>query len=163
MENTPNHIIHAIKLAIKDAVRQAATQMVDDMGIDRIINELEGYPSTIKAQQHVLAAAQQNMDDAKLNVEMVKADIMVDINAAVGENGKPLYSNEKAREVEFVRQSSANQEYIEARNDYRAAEDRLNDAKYSLDQLYNEFTVHKSVLSALTAKMNLLAGANGKN
>ncbi|MGB9904622.1 MAG: hypothetical protein ACPLQO_08155 [Desulfotomaculales bacterium] len=145
--------------AIEDAFIQGAEQVINEMGLDNSIAALWAYPAKIKQQQHSIASTQRNLEEAKMDLETAKADIMAAINAEVNGQGKPVFSNEKAREAEFVRRARASQEYQEALEAYRDAEDRFNEAKFELEKLLNEFTVHKAVLSALTAKINFLAGS----
>lgn len=149
----------AIARAVEDAFIQGAEQVINEMGLDSSIAALWPYPAKIKQQQHFIASAQRNLEEAKMNLEMAKAEIMAAINAEVNGQGKPVFSNEKAREAEFIRRARASQEYQETLDAYRDAEEKFNEAKFELEKLLNEFTVHKAVLSALTAKMNFLAGS----
>jgi chromosome segregation ATPase len=148
----------AIARAVEDAFIQGAEQVINEMGLDNSIATLWAYPAKIKQQQHSIANAQRNLEEAKMNLETAKADIMAAINAEVNGQGKPVFSNEKAREAEFIRRARTSQEYQEALDAYRDAEEKFNEAKFELEKLLNEFTVHKAVLSALTAKINFLAG-----
>lgn len=154
MESIQTYIIQAVK----DAAREAVEQMIDEMGIDGVIDKIQSYPAKIRAQQAALTQAQRCLDEAKLELETVKADIMAEINSEVNGQGKPVFSNEKAREAEFIRRAKISPEYQQALSEYRSAEDNFNDAKFALDQLYNEFSAQKSVLSILAARINLLAG-----
>ncbi|WP_027718771.1 hypothetical protein [Desulfovirgula thermocuniculi] len=143
---------------IKKAVQETLNQVLENLNLDETITTLQSYPAKIKAQQTTLISLQRSLEDAKLELETIKADIIADINAAVGENGKPLFSNEKAREAEFIRRAKSSPEYQEALSNYRAVEDSYNEAKFTLDQLYNEFSAQKAILAALAAKVNFLAG-----
>lgn len=154
MESIQGYIIQAIK----DAARKAVEQMIDEMGVDGVIDKIQSYPARIRTQQAALTQNQRRLDEAKLELETVKADIMAEINSEVNGQGKPVFSNEKAREAEFIRRAKVSPEYQQALAEYRSAEDAFNEAKFTLDQLYNEFSAQKSVLSALVAKINLLAG-----
>ncbi|TEB13409.1 hypothetical protein [Pelotomaculum propionicicum] len=143
---------------ISEALRTAARQVLDEIHIDGSISRVQSYPEAIRRQQNILVQAQRNLDKAKQSLDLAKAEIIADINAAVNGQGKPLFSNEKARETEFIRRAREDENYRQALAEARRAEDECNDAKFMLDQLYNEFTAARAVLAAKTAKVNLMAG-----
>ncbi len=158
MEYLVEHIQNAILQAIKKATKETMAQMINEMGIDNALDKIQSYPIRIKTQQLALTHAQRQLDEVKMELETVKADIMIEINAATGENGKPLFSNEKTRDAEFIRRTKISPEYQQVLAEYRNIEDSFNEIKFTLDQFYNEFSTQKAVLSAMTAKTNLLAG-----
>ncbi|HOV80376.1 MAG TPA: hypothetical protein PK728_09770 [Bacillota bacterium] len=143
---------------ISEIMQKASRQVLDEIDIDGTISKVQGYPEAIRRQQNILVQAQRNLDEAKQALDLAKAEIMAEINAAVNGQGKPLFSNEKAREMEFIRRAREDENYRQALAEARRAEDEYNDAKFMLDQLYNEFTAARAVLAAKTAKVNLVAG-----
>lgn len=143
---------------ISEIMQKAARQVLDEIDIDDTISRVQTYPELIRRQQSVIVQAQRNLDEAKQALDLAKAEIMAEINAAVNGQGKPLFSNEKAREMEFIRRAREDENYRQALAEARRSEDEYNDAKFMLDQLYNEFTAARAVLAAKTAKVNLVAG-----
>lgn len=105
------HIQNSIIQTIKNAARQAAEQMINEMDTDSVINRVISYPDRIKAQQIILTQIQRRLDEVKMELETVKADIMAEINSKTNDQGKPVFSNEKARDAEFVRRAKTNPEY----------------------------------------------------
>ncbi len=143
---------------ITKTLRAATKQVLAEIEIDGSISKVQAYPEAIRRQQNILTQAQRSLDEIKQELDLARAEIMADINAATNGQGKPLFSNEKARETEFIRRAREDENYRQALAAVYRAEDECNDAKFRLDQLYNEFTSARAVLAAKTAKVNLIAG-----
>ena len=154
MENIQGYIIQAIK----DAARQAAAQMVDELGVDGVIDKIYTFPAEIRRQEGLLADARRRLDEAKSNLELAKQLIVAAVISETNGDGKPRYSNDKAREAEITKRLVIDPEYRAALQAVREAEDTVNSEQFELNRLNNEFSAYRAVARVLAGKLHLVAG-----
>jgi hypothetical protein len=148
------HIIQAIK----EAARQAAGQMINEMNIDTVIDKIYTFPAEIRRQEGLLADARRRLEEAKSNLELARQVTVAAVISETNGDGKPRYSNDKAREAEITRRLAADQEYRTALDVAKKAEDAVNSEQFEMNRLYNEFSAYKAVSRILAGKLNLVAG-----
>ncbi|MGB9825073.1 MAG: hypothetical protein ACPLRU_00215 [Desulfofundulus sp.] len=153
MQNISSEIIHAIR----NAANQAAREIIKEMGIEHTLDKLNSFPAEIRRQQDALVNARRNLEDARSNLELAKQVVVAGVIEEKNGDGKPKYSNEKAREAEITKRLATDPGYQAALQAYRAAEDAVNTAQFELDRLYNEFSACKAASRVLAGKLNLLA------
>ena len=140
------------------AMEHAGRTVINQTGVNGIIDEVRRYPEIIAQNQAILQAAQTTLTEAKGELELAKATIMAEIRDEVNGNGKPAYSNQEARDAEFVRRARVDDQYQADLARYLAAEERVALTRITVDRSINEFAAVRGVLTAQTAKVNLLAG-----
>lgn len=154
MEHISGEIINVIKTAAK----QATQNMLDDMGVDNVLDKLYTFPADIYRQNNLLVSAKRGVEEAKGGLELAKQVVVAGVLAEIDANGKPRYSNEKAREAEITKRLAQDPEYQKALRDYRAAEDACNGVQFELDRLHNEFSAYKAASRIMAGKLNMVAG-----
>jgi len=148
----------SLATAIERAIDQAAQGVLEAIGIDDTIRHLTEYPTVIAETQTMAQIAARALAEAKTELELAKSQIVAEIRDETNGAGKPKYSNQEARDAEFVRRSQVDEEYQTALRRYLAAEDEVAASRRAADQAVNEFAAARAVLAAQTAKVNLLAG-----
>lgn len=78
---------------------------------------------------------------------------MCQINTAVNSNGKPLFSNESARNAELKRRLAANTEYQELKAVLGEIEARQFEAETEASQLADEFRAWKTIAELTAAEL----------
>lgn len=147
-----------IQTQLTAAIREAALQVSENLGVQRMIDGVMSYPAKIRGQQTIVSTCRRALDDAKAEVEQAKA-ILFAMVASETENGKAKYSNKEARETEVAVRMNRDSMYIEARNHYRSVEEDYNAAQFDLQRLDNEFKAHTKAADLVSAQLNLLAGS----
>lgn len=143
---------------IKDTARQAAEQIINEMNIDQVIDTIYKLPAEIHHQETILSKIKQRLDEAKSNLELEKQVIIAAVISETNGDGKPRYTNEKAREAEIAKRLAVNTEYQEILLTVREAENAVNSEQFELNRLHNEFSAYKTIAKILTGKLQLMAG-----
>ncbi|MHB8182644.1 MAG: hypothetical protein ACYDDN_02675 [Candidatus Desulforudaceae bacterium] len=143
---------------IAAAMKEAALQITEQIGAQRLATQLMSYPEQIRQQQDVVAQARRALDDAKAEVEQLRAVFLAAVASEINDGGKPKFSNEKAREAEVTTRMAANPTCVVARQDLHDAEDTYNVAQFDLQRLENEFRATIKAADLVSAQLNLLAG-----
>lgn len=147
-----------IQSEITAAIREAAIQVSDQLGVQRMIDGITSYPEKIRAQQTAVAECRRTFEDAKAEIEQAKAILFAQVTSEDNGNGKPKYSNKEAREAEVTARMKDDAMCIFARNKLRGAEEDYNAAQFDLQRLDNEFRAHTKAADLVAAQINLLAG-----
>lgn len=158
MENIQVYIIQAIKDAVKDAARKAAEQMIDEMNVNSVIDKIYTFPAEIRRQEGLLADTRRRLEEAKSSLELARQVIVAAVISETNGDGKPRYSNDKAREAEITRRLAVDPEYRAVLQAVREAEDAVNSEQFELNRLYNEFSAYRAVAKVLAGKLHLVAG-----
>lgn len=132
--------------------------MIDEMGIDSVIDKIYTFPAEIRRQEGLLADARRRLDEAKSNLELARQVIVAAVISETNGDGKPRYSNDKAREAEITRRLAIDPEYRAALQAVREAEDTVNSEQFEMNRLHNEFSAYRSVARVLAGKLHLVAG-----
>lgn len=152
------HIQSAIFQTIKEAAKQATTQMLNEIGVDQVIDKIYTFPTEIRRQQDLLLSAKKILEDAKSNLKLAEQVIVAMVVSETDGNGKPRYSNEKAREAEIAQRLANEPDCQRALQTFRDAESKVSSDQFELDRLYNEFSAYKIAAQVLASKLNLVAG-----
>lgn len=143
---------------IAAAMKEAALQITEQLGVQRLANQLMAYPAQIREQQNMVAQARRSLEDAKGEFEQLRAVFLAAVTSEINGGGKPKYSNEKAREAEVTTRMAADPTCVVARQDLHDAEDAYNAAQFDLHRLENEFRATIKAADLVSAQLNLLAG-----
>lgn len=141
---------------IQSDLRLKAYEMIKELGIDNLCKQLESYPEKIRLQQNLLITAQQQVEEAKQQMETAKAVVTAEVNAEVGENGKPKYSNEKARESEIVKRLQNDEFYVSSRKNMMKAEETLSQIRFEIEKLQSEQANLRTIIKARTAQLSAI-------
>lgn len=146
---------------IKAALRQAAQEIIEQTGAQRVTEQLLNYPRRIREQQVEVARAKRALEEAKANLEQARAVIMAAVTEEkINSSDKPRFSNEKAREAEVTRRMATDAYYLAAKEVYHQREDEYNAALFDKTQLEQEFGAVRDISQMVTAQINLIAGVN---
>ena len=117
-----------------------ARAILDDLGTDLFKEKLLILPGKIEAQKTKIRQLREVYAEKEQARALREAEIMDEINTAINPNtGKPLYSNEKAREAAKLRKMSTDPEYQQLTQLVKEAEMAVNAAQDELERLYDEF------------------------
>lgn len=143
---------------IKAALRQAAQEMIEQVGAQRLTEQVMRYPQQIRDQAVEVARARRELEEAKAGLEQAKAVIMAAVTSETNGGGKPVYSNEKAREAEVTKRMATDGFYLAAKDVYQQREDTYNAALFDKTRLEQEFGATRDILQLVTAELNFIAG-----
>lgn len=152
------NMIKELAGAMKEAAEEGMRQLVNEMGVEHIIDKLTRLPAQIEEQELVLTKERRALEEAKGNLELARQIVVAEVTEEKNGNDKPKYSNETARSAEVAKRLVDNMAYLEAKETFQAAEDALSAAQFELNRLNNEFGACKVIGQLLTAKMQVLAG-----
>lgn len=144
--------------AVQGSIEKAGRNVFDQLGIDATIQRVRTIPDVIRRCQDDMQIAQSTLAEAKGELELAKGEIMAEIRDEINGNGKPKFSNQEARDDEFIKRAKVDDEFQSVLKRYMDAEETLNCARFAVDRAMNEFAAMRAVLAAQTAKVNLLAG-----
>lgn len=113
------------------------------------------YPVAIQEQRAAVRKAKEELTRAEGERDFLEAEMTAEISAAVNEAGKPMYSNDKARAAELVRQKAANPEYQSVARAAQAAEYRFNEAQDELYRLQDEFRSVRDIVRLVAQEISL--------
>ena len=143
---------------IKEAELKATEQIIKEMNIDGVIDNLLSLPANICSQEKVLAMFKRKLDDAKSELDLAKQVIVAVVISETNEDGKPRYTNEKAREAEIAKRMNVGSEYQKVLKKVREAEEEVNSEQFEMNCLLNEFSAYRAVAKILAGKLQLMAG-----
>lgn len=144
---------------IQAAIKNVAAEVINEMGIEPLCNKLLTIPEQIRELQNQMAEAQKEVEKAKSDVELEKSAIVAAVVSEVNNNGKPVYSNETARNAEITRRMAVEQDYLVAKEALAKAEEQVANIKFEIDRLYSEMANLRAVLSARAAQVQALFGS----
>ena len=152
-----------IQIQIRDqltaAIRDAALQVSENLGVQRLIDSITSYPAKIREQQVVVAKYRRAMEDAKAGAEQAKAIIVAMVATETSGDGKAKYSNKETREAEVAVRMGRDPLYLNAHNHHQSTEEDYNAAQFDLQCLDNEFRAHSKAADLIAAQINFLAGS----
>lgn len=64
---------------------------------------MRNYPEKIETAQREIAALNVVIQNERERIDFIEADLTIEIHAAKGEDGKPLFSNDALRKASFVK------------------------------------------------------------
>lgn len=152
------NMLAEIVTAIKDATKKATKELLDEMGVESVLDKMHTFPQLIRLQQDRVVSAKRALEEAKSNLELAKQVIVASVIEEKNGDGKAKFSNEKAREAEITKRMFTDPGYQGALQAFRSAEDAVNSAQFELERVYNEFSAYKAASRILAGKLNMVAG-----
>ena len=138
-----------------------ARQILDDLGTKLFKEKLLTLPAKIETQKAKIRQLREVYSEKEQTRALKEAEIMEEINAETNPNtGKPLYSNEKAREAAKLRKMNTDSEYQQVARSAKDAEMAVNAAQDELDRLYDEFKANQFVAQIVGYEVALFANVN---
>lgn len=143
---------------LREAIKQAKRELVQEMGIDPMITRILDYPRRIRDQQEKITALSQGMKAAKSNLMAAEGCLMAVITTTMNpDTNKPTYSNKEARDAALAQKKQIDPEYQAALKQFNDAEEAHNSALFDLKMLEDEFKAHNTVGGMMASKLGLLA------
>ncbi len=135
-----------------------ARAILDDLGTNEFKQKLLTLPGKIEAQKTKIRQLREAYAEKEQARALREAEIMDEINTAINPNtGKPLYSNEKAREAAKLRKMSTDPEYQQLTQLVKEAEMAVNAAQDELERLYDEFKATQFITQLVGYEVALFA------
>jgi transcription initiation factor IIF auxiliary subunit len=135
-----------------------ARVILDDLRTDQFKQKLLTLPGQIEAQKTKIRQLREVFTEKEQARALREAEIMDEINIAINPNtGKPLYSNEKAREAAKLRKMSTDPEYQQLTQLVKEAEMAVNAAQDELERLYDEFKATQFITQLIGYEVALFA------
>ena len=135
-----------------------ARVILDDLGTNQFKQKLLTLPGQIEAQKTKIRQLREIYTEKEQARALREAEIMDEINTVINPNtGKPLYSNEKAREAAKLRRMSEDPEYQQIAQQAKEAEMELNAAQDELERLYDEFKATQFITQLVGYEVALFA------
>lgn len=135
-----------------------ARVILDDLRTDQFKQKLLTLPGQIEAQKTKIRQLREVFTEKEQARALREAEIMDEINTAINPNtGKPLYSNEKAREAAKLRRMSEDPEYQQIAQQAKEAEMELNASQDELERLYDEFKATQFITQLVSYEVALFA------
>ncbi len=175
-------VAHEVGQAVADAKNAANAESIREIehkfNMHNLIQTVSVLPSAMTAtrnqimeKRQTMRTVRQSLSDADLTVKEEEAALLADIIAEINPGtGKPMFSNDKARQAELMVRKKADPNYLSALSIYNAAKqqaDFLEDDIYTLESKLKgaeaEFQGVCKVLGAVTAEMNIYAQICGFN
>lgn len=168
----------AVAEAREAANMEAAREIERKFNLDNLIETIKSLPREITGIREQIAekrqaqrTVRQSMADAELAVKEAEASLLADITAETNPaTGKPMYSNDKARQAELMARKKTDPDYLAAVANHNSVKEQVNtleDEIFSLDtklkEIEAEFQGACKVLGAVTAEMNIFAQICGNN
>mgnify|MGYP000974799090 CR=1 FL=1 len=147
-----------VQAAVEGAIKQSSADVIQELGIEPLCNKLLAIPEQIRELQDQMAEAQKEVEKAKSDVELEKSIITAAVTSETNGNGKPVFSNEKARSAEITRRMAVDQDYLAAKEALAKAEEQVANLKFDIDRLYSEMANLRVVVSARAAQVQALFG-----
>jgi hypothetical protein len=143
---------------LQEAIKQAKRELIQEMGIDSMINRILDYPQKIREQQEKITALSQGMKAAKSNLMAAEGVLTAAISTEIDmDKNKPRFSNKETRDAELNQRKLTNQDYLAALKQFNDAEESHNSALFDLKMLEDGFKAHNTVGDMMASKMSLLA------
>lgn len=149
----------SIQEQIKAAIQQAALEITEQLGTQRLIDQLQGYPEQIHRQQARVAEAKRLLEDMKSQVEQAKAILTAQVASERDVHGKPRFSNKEARDAEVAQRMGSDPMYLKARELMQHAENAYNAETFDAQRLDNQFRAAVRAADLVAAQLHLLAGS----
>jgi len=138
--------------------RQITLQIKNELGIDQLLDRMLAYPADLRRAQEAAAAARRAVEEARGELQLQESILVAEIAAEIDpKTGKAAFSNETARRAELEKRKSASADYQAAAKKLAGAEEALQAAQLTVEQLEREFSairhavdMQREVFAALT-------------
>lgn len=114
--------------------------------------DFEVYPLAIADLQSKGLELKINAQSLKEKLDTIKNQFMSEIASAVDENGKKMFSNAEAREVELAKRLKEDEEYQSFLKQLSDIENEKAENEIALEKLKAEFSVERYKLRLKTAE-----------
>jgi len=170
----------AIKQMVADAVKIELTNnqnnFLQKYELDKLRNTITEAPTQIKAKKELIAqqheqmrTARQSLADADQAVKEAEVALIAEIAGEVSVvTGKPVYSNDKARQNELIRRKKLDSDYsqkLTSCQQCRQEVENLEDVSVSHDielkRMEQEFTANIAQMQSIIAEIQFCTAAIG--
>ena len=114
--------------------------------------DLELYPAAIADLETKGLALKNRVQSLKDKLDTIRNQFISEIASAVDENGKKMFSNAEAREVELARRLKEDEEYQSFLKQLSDIENEKAENEIALEKLKAEFSVERYKLRLKTAE-----------
>lgn len=160
--------ISNIKESIAEIQKEVARQQVQDAQTKyqdykelseeyiKIKDKLFEFPDRIKEQREHIAGLEDLVKESEQEVKLLEDMKMLEISNAVDSAGKKKYSNNTARDAALGKWKQHDLDYQEGVDDMKSATRDLDNAKFELDRIHNEYKSYQKVSDMLASRMEML-------
>lgn len=124
--------------------------------MEEIINELKKLPDDIYDLKMEIFDTEESLNMTEEQINKINNDIMLGIISEVNDAGKPVFSNEQKRTIEFENRLSGNQQYEELIGNKDYYKSKLYQQKAELDRLYNVQNNYRVLATVLNPEDKML-------
>jgi len=181
MQPTFNEVMQGFNTAIKQMVQETIkievgnqfANYLQEYELDKIRNAIAAMPERIEAKKELIAekreqirTARQSLVDADQAVKEAEATLIAEIAGEVNAVGKPAFSNDKARQAEFMRRKKDDEtykiafaNYWEAKTNVEQLEDIIASHDIELKRMETEFTATITQIQSIIAEIQFYTAA----
>lgn len=135
-----------------------ARAILQELDTQHIKTELMRYPEVIKMQKDEVRRWREQQKDVEFELAIIEADIMANIVAETNGNGKPKFSNDKARQAELLKRKHTDPECQELIKKLKHTERELERELDELERLQDEFKSCRYIARLAAEEIALWAG-----
>lgn len=114
--------------------------------------ELDLYPAAIAELEIKGLALKNRAQSLKDKLDAIKNQFISEIASAVKEDGKKMYSNAEAREIELANRLKEDEEYLSFLKQLSETENERAENEIALERVKGEFSVERYKLRLKTAE-----------
>jgi len=180
-ELTFNEVMQGFNTAIKQMVAEAVKielsgkheSFLQKYELDKLRGTIAAAPAEIEAKKELINREQmrtlrQSLTDAEQAVKEAEVALIAEIAGEVNAAGKPVYSNDKARQGELIRRKKFDQDYQQKLTYYQQCkrevenlEDILASHDIELKRMEQEFTANIAQMQSIIAEIQFYTAAMG--
>lgn len=142
----------------KDTKNQYQEFKETEQEYQELKQRLLDFPDMIKEQKENILVLEEYAEDAKQEVQVLEDMQMQIIQDEVDGNDKKKYSNQAARDAAMNIWKKDDTNYQAAKKALKSAQNDLENAKFDLDRIYNDYKSAQKIADMLTARMNMFVG-----
>lgn len=142
-------------MAISEAL---ARELEQHFNVEPITDKLHEYPVLLQKAKEVVLEKKETLAEARNELSYVESNLALDIASEVDpKTGKPLYTNQQARDAMLVISKNNSEEYKEAQDAVRKAMNEYESAEFDLQRLQDEFSAYLHVARIIEGRLKLFA------
>ena len=142
----------------RNKARNVAQDILQNLTTERYKEKLLTLPWKIESQKQKIREFRDAHAEKEQARALKEAEIVEIINAETNpDTGKPLYSNDKAREAAKLCRMGTDQEYQQLAREVKEAKMVMNEAQDQLEQLQDEFKSFQVLAEVVASEVALYA------
>jgi len=118
--------------------------------LEELTQGLMSIPDEIKNIQIQILDLNEESQQKSDTIGRLESSLKAEINSAVGDDGKKLYSNAEARDAAFVERSSENPELVGMRESHSAVQRKIQELRIESEMLSNKQRNIRSILEIVS-------------